>query len=365
MKVVVLAHFETLDGNSIASVVCKNALAMAALGHEVLVLLPLDMNIDILCNHSNLTYKASPKYIRGGFGLIECLWRINQVKKFRPAMAYVYRGHRPSALIPSLFFRFCLDVYVQNELWERYDFKSIGRTRTGKGLFVAVYDHLFDKVANYCYSRTITINNHLHRRLGKWHNKITLLGAMDVGNLIKFDKLSSREELELPNNQILIGLSNVDLNDLDDLKVFCESFNSLGLVPLSIVITGKNSFEIAKLFNSNCYPLGWLSYERYSKYLSSVDMFYVPYPPTERNKSRWPNKIGDYLFYNKLILSNPTGQLNEFNQQESLNFYLCNDTKSDYVSFFKSLLRHQINMNVYSNHPLLTFEQRAKIICEF
>ena len=364
MKVVVLAHFESIEGSSIANVVCKTALAFAELGHRVTVLLPCELSFPELTDRPDIRFIASPSFLRGGFSLRECLWRIAKIRSIGPDSIYVYRGHRPSALIPTIVARFWFNIPCQNELWERYDWKGIGRTRKGMGRLVALYDQLFDSVALSCFNRTIAINNYLFERARTRTEALMLPGATDTRNLKIHGMNEARKKLGLPENKILIGLSNVDVNDLEDLTQFKNAWNKLENGDVALVLSGSSSSAVLEVFGGRGISLGWLSYEDYSVFLSAMDLFFIPYPPTERNLGRWPNKLGDYQFFGKKTITNPSGHLKDEKDFESPYYIFCADEEEEYSKVLSMVIQRDISFSVKSGLPSLTFEQRAARILE-
>ena len=365
MKICFVGHFYSFTGNSIGNVVLRTAHEFSKNdNNDVTVLIPAPLEKPARFESSPLRIVNIDKRFktRGGFDLKELIFNCNFLLKNNFDVIYFYRGHRPSSFIPSLLIKIFKKATVVEEWWERYDFKGIGKTRKGLGLLITLYDTLFELPTKYIYDGTICINSYLYNRIPRKRQKVVLRGASEANNIHIIEKIKAKNLLALDPNQLYIGLSNVDINDLNDLKVFVEAYKEAKPAGISFLITGENSERIKNYFqDSKTQALGWVTFENYSLFLSACDLFYLPFPDTERNRGRWPNKIGDYVAAKKSIISNPTGEILEFSNEFRGIFKLIGNTKKEYLKLFNSLSNDNfVESNLDTNKDI--FEKGAKTI---
>lgn len=341
MKICLLAHFYRFEGSSISRVVLLTGNNLAKLGHEVTIMLPKKMAIPEELLNENIKYITpwiNPK-IRGGFSLLETLYKSTLVLIGKYDVLYVYRGLRPSSIIPALIGKYLMKSKIFEEWWEWYGIDGIGKVRKGIfGKLISLYDTFFEIKLKRFFTGVVCINKTLYSRIENHKKRIILRGASEQGVIKKFDRDVAKSKLNIDGSKFVIGLSNFDRSDIEDNLPFLKAFERLNDSKKILLVTGKDSNNINDyLKKTNYKALGWVSFEQYSYFLSACDIFILPFPNSKRNQGRWPNKIGDYVASNRKIITNPTGEVNEFLTENSGIGELLENNEIDYFNFLKNM----------------------------
>jgi len=115
---------------------------------------------------------------------------------------------------------------------------------------------------------------------------------------------------------------------------------------------------------------GWLEFDDYNRYLSSCNLFALPYRNITRNAGRWPNKIGDFLCLNRPVISNPTGDLRDFFDKYNIGF-LCDETVDAFYQLLTKIICKEIDLSEYHSdamfvaREILDFDKRIDSILNF
>ncbi|MFH1766727.1 MAG: glycosyltransferase [Patescibacteria group bacterium] len=175
----------------------------------------------------------------------------------------------------------------------------------------------------------------------------------------------------MPEDKFIIGMSNVSLDDHEDNLPFFLAFQRLATEQqgIRLLMTGNEAYvskKVVQLFGKDTLLFcGWPEFETYNYLMSSCNVLVLPYPNIPRNAGRWPNKVGDYLSFNRPIITNPTGDLEHLFQNHKLG-WLCDNTTEAYISLFKRLLGNPSDFNSDSfdslrvAYEMLSFECRIK-----
>ncbi len=152
------------------------------------------------------------------------------------------------------------------------------------------------------------------RSIGIPDKKILRIPGGSPTDLIKpLDKIKSRKELGYPiDAKISLFLGNYQA----DLDIFVRAFQLLKMKnPNSkLVIIGLISNNISKLIKElklekHIIEVGPVEPVNLSTYMATADLFFLPLRDTEGNRSRWPNKIGDYMASGRPIVASEVGEI--------------------------------------------------------
>ena len=203
-----------------------------------------------------------------------------------------------------------------------------------------------------------------------------LHGGVDTEGLVAYSKQESRDLLNLSPSDLIIGLCNVCQEDHLDNEPFFRSVNAVAAESpkLKLLVSGQKEYietEIAAMIPpERLINIGWQPYEKYNQYLSACDFFALPFPDSPRNAGRWPNKIGDYLWLERPVITNPTGDIKSFMEQnESLGFCV-EATEHGYTSALTAVCEQGVDSakgftgDFLSKAGLLTVSQRQARILE-
>jgi len=338
------------------------------LGHDVSIILPKKMEIPKLLFNKKIKYIfpfINPR-IRGGFSLVETIYKSIMVLIGNYDVLYVYRGLRPSSIIPVIISKYLLKTKLFEEWWEWYGKEGIGKNRKGfSGKLISLYDTFFELKLKYFYTGVVCINKTLQSRIEKHKNSIVLRGASEQNNIKKFHREYAKDKLNINKSKFIIGLSNFDSSDIADNLPFLKAFEKINDSTKLLLVTGSDSYKIKKyLKKANYIALGWIDFEFYNYFLSACDVFVLPFPNSKRNQGRWPNKIGDYVASSRKIITNPTGEVKDFINEHSgigqliLNneieyFNLLNKTKyNDLIEIDELTFENAANSLSYKNRTL-------------
>jgi glycosyltransferase involved in cell wall biosynthesis len=287
---------------------------------------------------------APAAFRRGGFSLLDLCYKLWFVLKEDFDVVHTTSGHRPAQLIPALAARYLKGCPIVDEWWEWYG--PGGRfdmARGVKGRLIGLYDRLFELPTKSLYSAVIAISSTLKARLKHNSHVHVLHGGVEVDHLSPINKNEARDRLGLPPDLFIAGLVSMGRADHPDLKPFIEAFHKLtGRFPnLRLFVTGEADYIKEQLLEGpssrNVIYKGWLELHDYSSYLSACDLFVLPLSDVPRNAGRWPHKIGDFLLFERPILSNPTGGLSDLFSNNRIG-YLCSNTGESYIKILPELI---------------------------
>jgi glycosyltransferase involved in cell wall biosynthesis len=298
-----------------------SAKAFAKRGHDVLFLYPESNSLcSVRSQQDHLQVIGTPglfpqRFRTGGFGFLDCIFKIYWIIKFRPDVVQVVSGHRPSNLLPSLVARFLWGSRIIDECWEWLGAGGYAEKRKNLlGKMIGFYDRMGEILFKELYDDIIVISSALKERFNTKSKVHVLHGGAETKSFVSYDLVQARTQLGLPADAFFIGLSNLIRTDHDDNKAFFMALERLveKYPYLRLIATGTDAdyvAEIERIYNLKnriVFP-GYIPFSEYNLYLSACNVFVLPYPDSPINRGRWPNKLGDYLCLQRPIITNPTG----------------------------------------------------------
>jgi glycosyltransferase involved in cell wall biosynthesis len=150
--------------------------------------------------------------------------------------------------------------------------------------------------------------------LGKSRDSVLYLpGGAPVDRIKPMDKTSCRKELGLPIGNGIFGYVGSFL--MNELIPFISAFSRIERqdMPLMVVI-GKISAELMayvknKGLEERVLLKGFVHEDKLSSYLSACDALLLPMDNNIYNRSRWPNKIGDYMAAGRPVIASSVGEI--------------------------------------------------------
>lgn len=364
------------------------ALTMAQKGHNVLFLYSqslfryqkLTKSFFTVVNNENLKMigipGVLPKILRG-YDFIDCFFRFLYIMIYPVEVIHVTGGHRPINLIPSLLGKYLKDSVIVEETWEWMGQGGYADKRKSVlGRIKSLYDRLLEIKLKELYDIIIVISSELQNRFKKKSKVFVLHGGAEDKSLFSYEIEEARKMMNLSRESFIVGMSNVVRSDHQDNREIFEAFRKIckEYQNTYLLITGTNKEYIKRIgreysIDKRILYSGYLPFEEYNKYLSACNIFVLPYPDSQINRGRWPNKLGDYICLRRPVLTNPTGDLKKLFKKYKVGI-LCDHNFDSYYRILKEILEKKINLQSYVadsqivSNDVLGFDQRIDRMLE-
>ncbi|MBN2468881.1 MAG: glycosyltransferase [Deltaproteobacteria bacterium] len=306
---------------------------------------------------------TSVRLRRGGFSLLDMLYKLWTVLKLDFDVLHVTCGHRPAQLIPALAARFLKRRPIVDEWWEWYGSGGRAELSTGiLGRLIGMYDCLLELPMKSVYSVVIAISSKLKDRLKENRHVYVLHGGVEVDHLRPGEKGAARQQLGISEDLFLIGLISVGRAEHNDVLPFLLAFRQLALSEprLQLFVTGEESYIreefLERQGGTQVIYQGWLDLEQYNLYLRACDVFVLPLSNVPRNLGRWPHKIGDFLYFERPIITNPVGDFIELFSGKRIGF-LCENKPYAYCELITRLLRRRQTLSLACSDSWATAQE--------
>ncbi|MCK5642240.1 MAG: glycosyltransferase family 4 protein [Gammaproteobacteria bacterium] len=379
MKILVLSDYiENYAEPNSFRIRYLSAYKMAEKGHDVVFMSPSNKLMTTTSKIINDRLKTvttpglfSNRLRTGGFGILDALYKTRIALQHDFDIIQATNGHRPAQFIPCLIGKYLKKAVIVDECWEWLGKGGYADNRKGvMGKIVSFYDRRFELPFKGFYDQIITISTVLKNRFSKKHNVTVLHGGTENSKLEEYDIYGARKEVNLDSNSFIVGISNVIPADHEDNHIFFKAFERLcqEYSNVFLVATGSDKYYIDEIkrtyfFSDRIIFTGWVAFDVYNKYLSSCNIFVLPYRNNPINAGRWPNKIGDYLCLNRPIITNPTGDIKALFQRYKVGL-LCDETPEGFYDTLRKMLNKEIDLNLYTRDSLyvaneiLSFDKR-------
>lgn len=267
-------------------------------------------------------------------------------------------GHRPSVFLPAMIQKWIHQAWFISEWWDLYG--KGGHYENKQKIWkwtVGGLDNLLEKLTHKTSDRLIVVSEELRRKavkLGRNQQHIKKVwGASDVSG-IEFTRnpITNRKKFGLPEDAIILmasGMHSEELSASDHLfKVMVElkeeilrtkkqkevnlehsSHKYVSLIFINITSPKhKNTIPESGTLESEwltpfidkgvVQSIACVKYADYGALLSCADAFVLLQKNSLKNRSRWPNCIGDFMAAGRPIICNPIGEI--ANIMESWHF---------------------------------------------
>lgn len=303
------------------------AKGLVKLGHEVTFLI---CNTKMAYRYESLdgvTVVAFPEVLparmaTGGLGIIDTLTRIVFLLPKDFDIVHVDLAHRASGGIPGYLYSWFRRVPLVCDWW---DWVGKGGALDERSLLyrltLGALDNYFEVAQKRSADGVITISRCLQSRAvshGIAAEKTVIIhGGADVEGARFRNKREVRKELGLDPDAVIFGFAGMGPHEYSDLLPFFEALPELKrkYTKFHWFGTGDSlppSTRKAYGMGDEYLEVGWLSIENYKKYLASADILLLLLKDDVVNRSRWPNKIGDYLVAGRPILTTNIGEMADF-----------------------------------------------------
>lgn len=367
MKILILSDYIDSHKDSASfEIRYHTALFLSKFGHNVTFISPTN-KAAVFTSRSysdGLLNIISPGFLpsiyrSGGFSFLDALIKTKVVIEDNFDIIHVTNGHRPAQFLPCLIGKFMKKSKIVDECWEWLGKGGYADQRRGlikKSL--SFYDILFEIKFKDIFDHIIAISSTIKNRFPDLSKVSILYGATQTERLISYEKEIARNKLGLDQNIFLIGMSNVVPSDHDDNISFFKAFDMLchKHPNLSLIVTSPDKEYVDEIKAGLSFPHmlihpGWLSFKEYNYYLSSCNVFVLPYKNCLINKARWPNKFGDYLCLNRPVITNPTGDVKHFIEKYKVGL-LCNSSAESFYCAVEGLLKDPKQLALLSRDSL-------------
>jgi glycosyltransferase involved in cell wall biosynthesis len=288
---------------------------------------------------------------KGGLSPLSTILKIIFVLFHKADIVHSDTGHRPSSGWACIVHRFIYKSKYFSEWWEYF----------GKGgiyddmplwyqLTLGKYDNLFEvtnrKKANGC----IPISHKLKERAlksGIPKEKILVLnGGADIKS-IEFvqNPQINRATFNLPMQSIIIGIIGFNDEEVENHLLLIKAIIQLNAEGYNLFLIGTGSISERlkrehSLTERNMKVFNWLPYDQFCSLISCVDVFALIQKDNLRNKSRFPNKLGDYLAVGRPIITNAIGETSLYLKKYPKAFYFTDNSSNDILITLRLILKN-------------------------
>lgn len=329
----------------------------------------LDERVNIVFSPKWISWMKGPN----DFNPFEVMFRTVKVLKGRHDIIHVCPGHRPAFYFPAVFSKRIFGSSIVDEWWEWFGNEGLGVGKYGLRKLFARIDNFLELRTKQSFDLIFPITTTLENRLPESMQKksIVLHGGMDADHFVQYGKTEARQATGLDEALIVVGLSNTCDGDHEDNLPFFKAFKkSCAKHPrLRLLVSGnKNYIEntlLPMIGKERVINIGWQPLDAFNRYLSACDFFALPFPDTARNRGRWPNKLTDYVWLKRPVVTNKTGELKSIVEENALGF-CCEHTEDGYEKVlgesYGKAERGELPTIDSENCGLLTTQQRREEI---
>jgi len=302
------------------------------------------------------------RYRNGGLGLIDTFLRCIFILKRNFDIVENY-DHRPAVLYPALVSKYFRKIPLVSEWTDLHGTGGSLSNRPKKvQKLIRPYEDFTEKKSKKLPERLIVISRELKKiaiELGIPSKNIQYIpGGSDIDNITSKSKMESRKLFKLPFNKKIIAYTAGTHYDKD---LFLKTINKIqkNRQDVLLITTGDILGEDFKnrLYDSRrIIEFGFLGYSKYTALLPAADIFIFPFSDVKMNRSRWPNKVGDYMAAGRPTVSNRTGDLIQLFEKHKIGILALSDY-NDFAAKALYLLSEEELCNELGKNARLTAEK--------
>jgi len=284
-------------------------------------------------NLLDLVYGLGP-----GYGIVGIPYRMAIAARNRFDVVHAFESS-PNVLLPGMFSR-ALNRHPLVVDWSDW----WGFSRDGSGLYerrhwpapqlANAMEEFFHRKADW----VTTISTGLKNRaisLGIPSDKVRWIPSGAPSDAIRpMDIVACRRELDIAPETYLIGFVGSQVGDLEIVSPALRTLRKTRPYAKLGIIGPSMSDMQAPGFRNAILPFGPIPFSRLPMYLGACNAFVLPLRDTVFNRTRWPNKFGDYLAAGRPILCSRVGDVARIVEEEE-----CGVTWGDTSEFFAAVER--------------------------
>lgn len=266
-------------------------------------------------NLLDLVYGLGP-----GYGVVGIPYRVAALAKDGFDVVHTFES-RPNVVVPATVLRAMEGVPLIVDWADWYGF-----TRDGSGLHerrrwpVPWWENALEEFAHRRADWVTTISSGLRDRaiaLGISADRIRWIpsGAPDE-TIRSLDIVACRRELGIPIETFLVGFVGSQVGDLEMVFPGLRTLRrNHPQVMLGVIGPSTPDLRASGLRDA-IVPFGPVPFQRLPIYLGACNAFILPLRGTVFNRTRWPNKLGDYLAAGRPVLCSDVGDVARIVQEE-------------------------------------------------
>ena len=320
---------------------------------------------------------------RTGFGVLSFILKTIYIFFKRFDIYHSDAGHRPCGGIPVLFKKVFFELTYICEWWDYFGIGGQYDSKKGiKKYTHGIYDLLFEIKEKKLADGIVCLSSAMAERAKKEgisKSKICVInGGADVRNIKFINNSKYKEKYRIGPSSLVFGFIGMNKGELNDIIPFINALNELATENIKFsnsifLTTGKHlSDEVKQHLNLKfkLRELGWVDYNSFCEILSCVDIFVLLQEPNLKNKTRWANKLGDYIAAGRKTIINPYGDTRLLAEKYHKLFIKVSYDKK---SIKKKLSEEVQNNGIYSDRKVirqiaekeLAWEQKGKQLYDF
>jgi glycosyltransferase involved in cell wall biosynthesis len=230
---------------------------------------------------------------------------------------------RPATIYPGLAARRRLQVPMLIDWidwWGRGGLIEINRPAWYRLLFGAMETYYEEHFRTLADANTVMCHGLVERAVGLGVPRETILHLRNGADHERFcprPMADVRTQLGLAPDAFIAGFASLD--SFYDLEPILRGMKQLleGGAPARLLLIGKSDARVRHrvaemgLVEHTDFS-GFAPDEIYPLYLNACDVLLMPFPETNYNIGRWPNKFGEYLASGRPVIFNAVGDLRDF-----------------------------------------------------
>ncbi len=282
-------------------------------------------------------------------------------------------GHRPAVVIPAMTQRWLYGALYVSEWWDLYGKGGFFDTKRRAWKWtVGRLDNALEQWAVRSADRLIVVSEELRGRAeelrggmarlqgreakmtdgdkmsGNFGQKdhlnpiLKVWGASDV-NGIEFepDPLRYRSFFGLPEQAVILMASGMGEKELRASKKLLDLIRTMDFEVVFVNIESKRELSDwrAEYVSEGVYQsVRCVDYSEYGKLLSCADAFVLLQEDSLKNRSRWPNCIGDFMAAGRPLICSPVGEVKQFCESFADAVFVWSDEDSTRRGDFEAFL---------------------------
>jgi glycosyltransferase involved in cell wall biosynthesis len=268
-------------------------------------------------------FDPSPLYCKkGGASIIGMCQRIIWLAGKQFDAVFVDCGFRPTTGVPGYFYSTLKRVPYICEWWDWIGRGGIHDRKSRKyRLTLGIFDNFFESFEKRHADGVVVLSQCLKGRaleLGLDDSKICVIhGGADVQTKHTLDKIQARILLDIPLTAFVVGFAGMDDGEVDDVEPFLDSVDHLtesidGFMWFSTGEGLRIDLKEKYKFGQEYREFGWVDYATYKNCLAAADVLLLILENNLINRARWPNKTGDYMAAQRVVLATDVGEISQF-----------------------------------------------------